>query len=412
MPAGDRQNLGDGGQRLSAGDNAGAVPAKPDAPASARPAGAVSAAQPVEALTPAKPAKAEEAAQGADADRGHQGRWRVALRVRARPDRRTPRRANQMYPFAFRRDGVDLSTMVHNGLLDDFLPPHLRSEVFNAPDAPANPDEAIAYIEDAIRNGEAASMRSWDTQMAIAQDAMTERQLESVADEISDEMSQAEIEHEIAVLAATNKELNEVANAEADQYAEQQIYDFGETAQAQSEDSSGDPGARTGDAQDQGRASEVERPPRADQPNRKPDSRRRSETCRKQQTDQRARDNAPSPDDFTLTGSDRAADVGAARGQNSLFEPQSEYGQRDLFADEVPTAKEQIWLNGSVPLDPTASTQNRRQPGRTANPAWTIRDRSKARTRGRSRLRRRLRSQPARCRASDQLAKFARSRAC
>ena len=67
------------------------------------------------------------------------------------------------------------------------------AKVFNAPDAPANPDEAIAYIEDAIRNGEAASMRSWDTQMAIAQDAMTERQLESVADEISDEMSQAEI---------------------------------------------------------------------------------------------------------------------------------------------------------------------------------------------------------------------------
>ena len=139
--------------------------------------------------------------------------------------------------------------------------------------------------------------------MALAQDAMTERQLESVADEISDEMSQAEIEHEIAVLAATNKELNEVANAEADQYAEQQIYDFGETAQAQSEDSSGDPGARTGDAQDQGRASEVERPSleltgqtenqirgeEANALNNKPISGRDS-------------DNAPSPDDFTLTG--------------------------------------------------------------------------------------------------------------
>lgn len=59
----------------------------------------------------------------------------------------------------------------------------------------------------------------------------------------------------------------------------------------------------------------------------------------KQQADQRARDNAPSPDDFTLTGSDRAADVGAARGQNSLFEPQSEYGQRDLFADDVPDSQ-------------------------------------------------------------------------
>ena len=45
----------------------------------------------------------------------------------------TPRRANQMYPFAFRRNGVDLSTMVHNGLLDDFLPPNLRNDVFNTP---------------------------------------------------------------------------------------------------------------------------------------------------------------------------------------------------------------------------------------------------------------------------------------
>ena len=66
--------------------------------------------------------------------------------------------------------------MVHNGLLDDFRRRRTAAEVFNAPDAPANPDEAIAYIEDAIRNGEAASMRSWDTQMALAQDAMTERQ--------------------------------------------------------------------------------------------------------------------------------------------------------------------------------------------------------------------------------------------
>ena len=40
----------------------------------------------------------------------------------------------------------------------------------------------------------------------------------------------------------------------------------------------------------------------------------------KQQADQRARDNAPSPDDFTLTGSDRAADVGAARGQAAMFQ--------------------------------------------------------------------------------------------
>lgn len=330
-------NIGDGGQRLSAGDNAGAVPAKPDAPASARSAGAVSAARPVEALTPAKPAKPKKPRKEPTLIAAIKAAGGLRSEFARDLTGETPRRANQMYPFAFRRDGVDLSTMVHNGLLDDFLPPHLRSEVFNAPDAPANPDEAIAYIEDAIRNGEAASMRSWDTQMALAQDAMTERQLESVADEISDEMSQAEIEHEIAVLAATNKELNEVANAEADQYAEQQIYDFGETAQAQSEDSSGDPGSRTGDAQDQGRASEVDRP--SLELTGQTEGQIRGEEARraKQQADQRARDNAPSPDDdFTLTGSDRAADVGAARGQNSLFEPQSEYGQRDLFADEVP----------------------------------------------------------------------------
>mgnify|MGYP000060535165 CR=1 FL=1 len=336
MPAGDRPNLGDGSQRLPAGDNTGAVPAKPDAPASARPVGAVPAAQPVEALTPAKPAKPKKPRKEPTLIAAIKAAGGLRSEFARDLTGETPRRANQMYPFAFRRDGVDLSTMVHNGLLDDFLPPHLRSEVFNAPDAPANPDEAIAYIEDAIRNGEAASMRSWDTQMALAQDAMTERQLESVADEISDEMSQAEIKHEIAVLAATNKELNEVADAEERQYTEQQSYDNGEAAQAEPANASGDPGSRTGDAQDQGRASEVDRP--SLELTGQTEGQIRGEEARraKQQADQRARDNAPSPDDFTLTGSDRAADVGAARGQNSLFEPQSEYGQRDLFADEVP----------------------------------------------------------------------------
>lgn len=39
----------------------------------------------------------------------------------------------------------------------------------------------------------------------------------------------------------------------------------------------------------------------------------------RQQADQRVRDNAPSPDEFTLTGSNRAADVGAAHGQVAMF---------------------------------------------------------------------------------------------
>lgn len=54
--------------------------------------------------------------------------------------------------------------------------------------------------------------------------------------------------------------------------------------------------------------------------------------------DKAAKDNAPSPEGFALSGSDRAADVGAAAGQNALLEPQSPYGQQDLFAETVPDA--------------------------------------------------------------------------
>ena len=54
--------------------------------------------------------------------------------------------------------------------------------------------------------------------------------------------------------------------------------------------------------------------------------------------------------------------------KNSLFEPQSNMDSATFSQTKYPTAKEQIWLNGSVPLDPTASMQNRCQPGRNSEP--------------------------------------------
>ena len=76
-----------------------------------------------------------------------------------------------------------------------------------------------------------------------------------------------------------------------------------------------------------------------------------------------------------------------------LFEPQSEYGQRDLFADEVPDNQKQIWLNGSgFPLRSDGIDAKPPSTGLNSEPAWMIRDRVKLEPGAVSRLRRRLRS--------------------
>lgn len=46
----------------------------------------------------------------------------------------------------------------------------------------------------------------------------------------------------------------------------------------------------------------------------------REEQQRRQQSEQSAKDNAPPPEDFSLTGSNRPADVGAAKGQQSILD--------------------------------------------------------------------------------------------
>lgn len=55
----------------------------------------------------------------------------------------TPFQANRMHPGLFRKNGIDLSTHVHNGSLDDFLPPAMRSDVRDE-SGTVNTDEAIA----------------------------------------------------------------------------------------------------------------------------------------------------------------------------------------------------------------------------------------------------------------------------
>lgn len=391
--------------------------------------------------------------------------------------------ANRMYPGTFRKNGIDLSSMIHDGTLDDYLPPHLRRDVNG------DVDEAQQYIADAIRDGTASKLRSWETQEAIAQDAMTERQLQALQDEFADEFTLQELEHELAIISTTNSELNEVADAEERLIADQEANASREAAQTQPEDSGGDSGRGNREAQGEGsrptlgpdtvasavadssgkaqsaadaKAGEGGTAEKEPITSAVDDKRSAEEKIRdaanaairtigswhpisvthtgktqnflanqksidskgrgsvihlarvvhqrlvkgigepepvfhgyklgrdnqlveegilrpaskaevsrwesafgsltprpaleltgqtegqiradeaaqaKQRADQKARDNAPSPDDFTLTGSDRAADVGAAHGQNSLFEPQSEYGQRDLFADQVPDAQ-------------------------------------------------------------------------
>lgn len=79
--------------------------------------------------------------------------------------------------------------------------------------------------------------------------------------------------------------------------------------------------------------------------------------ARKTKEESRARDNAPSPEDFMLTGSDRAADVGAARGQETLFERfQAAPLWRSVLTEAVgktpfqqaPAEQWRTWLNANA----------------------------------------------------------------
>ncbi len=345
MPAGDRQNLGDGGQRLSAGDNAGAVPAKPDAPASARPAGAVSADVNATPLTD-KAAVTSLANEIGWAERGGQ-----MIRT----------------PGSDGTVGTETISRTQWIPKSDFWPNRPKTG------GALNEREAQAALTK-FERGDFLTKREqrfiqYAKQFAAERDAQQPAASEPTKALAPEDINEAEFEHwrqtgepgfgwmpiAEALDSATDAELaaldrlleqgpitDERASMRALGFTDEEITATlgpdttagrGTADASQSQPAADAQADRSGTAA----AQEVARP--SLELTGQTEGQIRGEEARraKQQADQRARDNAPSPDDdFTLTGSDRAADVGAARGQNSLFEPQSEYGQRDLFADEVP----------------------------------------------------------------------------
>lgn len=347
LPAGDRQNLGDGGQRLPAGDNAGAVPAKPDAPASARPAGAVSADVNAAPLTD-KAAVTSLANEIGWAERGGQmirtpgsdgtvgtetisrTQWipksdfwpnrpktggalnereaQAALTKFERGDfltKREQRFIQYAKQFAADRDAQQPAASEPTKAL---APEDINEAEFEHWKQTGEPGFGWMPIAEALDSATDAELAALDR--LLEQGPITDERAAMRALGFTDEEITATLGPDTAAgrNAADTSQGQPAADAQADR---------GGTAATQKV-------ARpslelTGQTEGQIRGEEARRA--------------------KQQADQRARDNAPSPDDFTLTGSDRAADVGAARGQNSLFEPQSEYGQRDLFADDVPDSQ-------------------------------------------------------------------------
>ena len=116
----------------------------------------------------------------------------------------TAQNANKMpgYRGLFAEDGTDLSTLVHEGKLDAFLPPELRSDVRDN-SRPTDTDAAIAHIEGLLRNGEAQQAKSYGKMEAAQQRAAVADAKQQPAQVIGDgpsvdAMNEAEYDHYVA----------------------------------------------------------------------------------------------------------------------------------------------------------------------------------------------------------------------
>lgn len=106
------------------------------------------------------------------------------------------------YRGLFHASGTDLSTLVHDGKLDAYLPPNLRSDVRDD-SRPTDTDAAVAHIEAILRNGEAQTAKSYARTEAKQQRLTAAAQKQQVVAPIekgdtqaaADAISEAEYEH-------------------------------------------------------------------------------------------------------------------------------------------------------------------------------------------------------------------------
>lgn len=266
----------------------------------------------------------------------------------------------------FRDGGRTVDELVESGMLDAYLPPAMRTDLVDN-DNPTNMDEAVEYITNLLNSGDARSTRRYGQQEAAQQSAdlaraKSERQPSLSRDK--GESVQAWREREFDHWKETGESgfgwmegYSEFASALDNLTdAESAIFDTVDftrkenaepnqsaavASNSESNSSNAKVAASPSKAVDEAgsQLAQEERPSLDLAPQSEAQARGQDAQQRRDAAEKGARDNAPRPEDFLMVGSNRAADVGAAAGQNTLFAPKSNYGQRDLFADAVPDSQ-------------------------------------------------------------------------
>lgn len=190
--------------------------------------------------------------------------------------------------------GTDMSSLVADGKLDDFLPPRMRpaSEFHDE-------QESVEYIKEKLRRN---NYYTFDTNMAIQNLDSTVEQLEKAIRELLTlEEINLEIQQAVDEQAAIDRETQEAPAPS----------ETGVTEERQGKDATAAEGLTRPTPEDivakQDAAAKAEK-------QRKDEDKAKEEKAKADEA--RA--------DFTLTGSEREADVAASRGQSDIFEAKKE----------------------------------------------------------------------------------------
>ena len=183
--------------------------------------------------------------------------------------------------------GTDLSTIVQSGALDDFLPPDMRVGLQN-PDEIYDETDAVAYIKEKLRND---SPYTFDTEVALKQAFESIEEAESLVEEFLRIEDANELLAEAAAEQRAIDKEAEVITPEGEDRTAQEGVQKGLTA----------PTPESLKAADERAKAEEKRI--ADE---------------KKAAEAKAKADAE-VGEFTLTGSERPADVAAAAGQKPMF---------------------------------------------------------------------------------------------
>lgn len=224
--------------------------------------------------------------------------------------------------------GSSMEDMVESGALDAFLPENMK---------PGHPDyensESAEFIRDKLRNGQYYTQ---ETAQAIE---MVDRDIEAIERQIADLLSEDEINKEIQYAVNEQRELDqaaaEPAPEEATGAAEERAAEE-EVLKAQTEQELRD------------KQAEIDR--------------LEKENARLEK-EAKAKAEAPKAEEFVLTGSERAADQAAARGQMELA-PSEEPAAKERSTEEIreemiPLRDEKTSLYSKIGKSPAPGTPKR-----------------------------------------------------